>query len=73
MAIERIDLGKCTRCGMCEYYCPMDVIRFNSERQAPEIKYPEDCMVCGLCEARCPVKSILVTPHKEGRLALAWG
>lgn len=72
MAIEKINMLKCNRCGMCENYCPVDVIRFDKSEKLPVIKYPEDCMVCGLCEDRCLCKAILVTPFKDGNTILSW-
>lgn len=73
MAISSFDMDKCIGCGMCENYCPMDVIRFNHETKQPEIKFVEDCMLCLLCEVRCPVKAITVTPEKKEDVFLAWG
>ncbi len=72
MAISNINREKCVQCGMCENYCPMDVIRVD-ENKRPEIKYVQDCMLCCLCEVRCPVKAITVTPDKEVSPLLAWG
>ncbi|OON98843.1 MAG: hypothetical protein ATN35_03345 [Epulopiscium sp. Nele67-Bin004] len=71
MAISNIDREKCIQCGMCENYCPMDVIR--TKNGVPEIKYVQDCMLCCLCEVRCPAKAITVTPNKEISPMLAWG
>ena len=73
MAIENINLDICIKCGMCENYCPMDVIRISKETKNPEIKFAEDCMLCCFCEVKCPVQAILVTPHKEIQPLLAWG
>lgn len=72
MAIEKIDLNLCSRCGMCEKYCPVDVIRMDGNN-TPTIRYPEDCMVCGLCEDRCPSKAIEVTPYKNNIAVPCWG
>jgi NAD-dependent dihydropyrimidine dehydrogenase PreA subunit len=72
MAIEKIDFELCTGCGMCENYCPVDVIRFDNTTRKPEIKYLEDCMLCGLCEDRCHVKAIKVGPNKNSPLILSW-
>lgn len=72
MAINPIDMKKCVRCGMCEMFCPMDVIRFDKEKREPVITYIEDCMLCGLCENRCPVQAIIVTPEKNAKPILCW-
>lgn len=73
MAIKTIDLELCTGCGMCENYCPMDVIRFNKETRTPEIKYPQHCMLCILCQMKCHAKAITVAPEKKHDTFLAWG
>jgi NAD-dependent dihydropyrimidine dehydrogenase PreA subunit len=72
MAVQEVDMSKCNRCGMCEFYCPMDVIRFDHEKKAPRIRYPEDCMLCGLCEDRCAENAITVTPEKYSPLMVSW-
>jgi heterodisulfide reductase subunit A len=63
-----VDAKKCTGCGLCAEYCPVDAIDgFNeglSERAAVYIDYPqavplvfaidrERCVGCGLCERMC--------------------
>lgn len=73
MAIQPIDQTKCTGCGMCENYCPVDVIRFNRETRQPEIVFPQDCMLCLMCETRCHAGAITVTPDKKSSVFLAWG
>ena len=73
MLISKIDLNKCNRCGMCENYCPVDVIRVDKGTKEPIVKYPEDCMVCGLCEDRCAAKAIIVTPEKLNAAIPCWG
>lgn len=72
MAVNPMDMTKCIRCGMCEYFCPMDVIRFDHENKKPYIAYIEDCMICGLCENRCPVHAISLSPDKPAPLMLSW-
>lgn len=73
MAIEKIDLDLCVGCGMCQNYCPMDVIRFDQETKTPKITYPQHCMLCILCQEKCPVNAITVTPEKKKNVFLAWG
>lgn len=72
MAISQFNMDTCIRCGMCENFCPVDVIRFDRENRTPVIQYPEDCMLCSMCEVRCPVKAITVTPEKKYDMLLAW-
>lgn len=73
MAIQQIDMTKCNRCGMCEFYCPVDVIRFEKEERMPVLCYVDDCMVCGLCAFHCPAKAISVTPEKKNPAVPCWG
>ena len=72
MAVQPVNMEKCSRCGMCENFCPMDVIRIEHETRQPYIAYLEDCMLCGLCEARCPSKAITVTPDRVAPLLVCW-
>lgn len=62
--IEKIDADKCISCGSCVNRCPLDVIRFGTEKKA-YIAYPEDCMTCYICERFCPVGAIYVHPFRE--------
>lgn len=73
MAIQPIDMTRCVQCGMCENYCPMDVIRFDVATKTPTVAYPEDCMLCLLCQTQCPAQAITVTPEKLQSVFLAWG
>ena len=72
MAIERIDASKCNGCGKCADYCPVDVIRMNTETGVAEIKYQEDCVVCYNCEFDCPTDAIYVSPRRGRLVAAAW-
>ncbi len=72
MAISNINMEKCVRCGQCENFCPVDVIRFDKEKKEPVVAYLKDCMLCGLCEDRCPVKAISVDPFKQVNPMVAW-
>lgn len=73
MAIQPINMDLCIGCGMCENFCPVDVIRFNAETKKPEIAFLKDCMLCLMCEKQCPVKAITVSPEKHFNRFLAWG
>lgn len=42
---------KCTSCGICAKYCPMEAISFNDFKQADALK----CIKCCSCIRRCPV------------------
>jgi NAD-dependent dihydropyrimidine dehydrogenase PreA subunit len=49
-----IDLDACTGCGICEEYCPGDLIYMDPETNRPEVRYPEECWLCGACRMDCP-------------------
>lgn len=72
MAISTFDMDKCIRCGFCEKFCPVDVIRFDKEKMEPVIAYLEDCMLCGLCEDRCPTHAIFVDATKQISPMVSW-
>lgn len=62
--IESIDVEKCTGCGLCACFCPLDTIR-NREDGKAHIAYPDDCMTCYICERVCPAGAITVHPFRE--------
>ena len=71
MAIKSIDLGRCTRCGICVDVCPNDVLR-EDEDGLPHIAYREDCTVCFICEEECPEHVITVDPVHTGIVAFPY-
>lgn len=72
MGVRKIDYQLCTGCKQCVDLCPMDVFRFDEEKQKPFIKYLRDCMSCFLCELKCPAGAIYVTPDRERRMPRPW-
>ena len=73
MAIERIDTGLCSGCGICVNSCPADVIRMDRDSKKAVIRYPEDCVLCLACTYDCPEKAIYVSPEKKVLPTLSWG
>ena len=59
-----VDNDKCTRCLLCEIYCPVNVIRVERETGVT-IDY-DYCKGCGVCANVCPVKAITMMPEKGG-------
>jgi heterodisulfide reductase subunit A len=75
-----VDMEKCTGCGLCAQFCPVDAIdSFNkglSDRTAIHINYPqavplvymidrEKCVGCGLCKNVCFADAINYTDHER--------
>jgi ferredoxin len=65
----KIDSDKCTGCGNCIYYCPMDAIYIGkSNNKKVAIINDEECVECGLClrmmnlEAKIPILRREVCP-----------
>jgi len=62
--ISEIDVGKCTGCGLCVEFCPMDVLRLDASSKA-YIAYPQSCMTCYNCELECPAQAVNVNPFRK--------
>jgi len=56
----QINSQKCTRCGVCQKTCKMDIRTFE-QPNSPE------CIRCGECITACPHNSILITPAHRNR------
>jgi NAD-dependent dihydropyrimidine dehydrogenase PreA subunit len=77
--IEKIELEKCTSCGICDDVCPADVIHMEPVEVAPEIdgfvtykrlpviKFREHCITCFSCEIFCPEQIVDVHPSVKNR------
>jgi ferredoxin len=54
----RLDVDKCTGCGLCAAVCPHRV--FQIEEGKATIVDKDACMECGACSGNCPVEAIKV-------------
>lgn len=57
-----IDQGKCTKCGICLMYCPVNSIRKIEEKYVVTYDY---CKGCAICAHECPKKAIDLIPEEE--------
>lgn len=78
--IEKIELEKCTGCGVCDDVCPADVIHMepvaveaagletlHAADRLPVIKFREHCITCFSCEIFCPEQIVDVHPSVKNR------
>ena len=78
-----VDIEKCTGCGLCAKYCPMDAIDSYNENlqrrsaiyvqyaQAVPLAYSIDhdkCIGCGLCDNICLAEAILYDDEEKKRI-----
>jgi len=54
----KLDIEKCTGCGMCIEVCPHEVFKMNTRHV--EIRHRDACMECGACSRNCPFDAIAV-------------
>ena len=54
----RFDEDLCTGCGLCEAFCPMEVIVLGEG--APRVVHAEACWGCETCSGQCPVHAIRI-------------
>jgi len=76
----RVDLDKCSGCGLCVSSCPFDVITIRS-RQEDNKPHPrfkkyavieEGCTLCGACVSACPLDAIEIKKaEKKARVPVS--
>ena len=54
----RLDIERCTGCGMCLNVCPHAV--FERKNGIVRLAAPAACMECGACQMNCPVGAVQV-------------
>jgi 2-oxoglutarate ferredoxin oxidoreductase subunit delta len=55
-----VDRKKCSHCELCIEMCPMDVLRFGSDK-LPYMRHRDDCWYCNVCVSVCPRKAMTMT------------
>ena len=65
--IRQIEEEGCVQCGVCDFACPADVIRMDSETGKAYIAHRESCWTCFACERACPTGVVEVHPYRSGR------
>ena len=63
----KLDIDKCSGCGMCTVVCPHGVFEMRGEKAVPVDR--DACMECGACARNCPAEAISVRPG----VGCAWG
>ena len=53
-----IDQKKCNACGVCADICCMDVFKVVDKKEAPQIRYPEECWHCNACVLDCKQEAL---------------
>lgn len=55
----RVDLARCTLCGVCQDVCPGDILHV--EGGVPGlVRYPDECQHCDICRIECPERAITI-------------
>lgn len=62
----RLDMEKCTGCGVCAYICPNVAIELvtRGEKKYPKLDYGR-CCFCTLCVDYCPRTALSTSPAHE--------
>lgn len=61
----KIYLERCKGCGICEAFCPKQVLAVNDVEKIEAVA-PENCIKCRQCETRCPEFAIFVHDDVKG-------
>ncbi len=61
-----IDVDRCKGCSLCNYYCPVHILKLDDSRTNSRgytplmVTEPEKCIGCGFCAIMCPDSVITV-------------
>lgn len=58
----------CTKCGLCEAFCPVNVFEMDD---GPQAVRPQDCWGCETCAGQCPVQAIRIEATAQTKAAHA--
>ncbi len=64
----RVDTERCTGCGMCVNFCPVDVFQVQQNGSAALVAEPvrsSECWACDTCVGQCPVNAITIIESRE--------
>ncbi len=71
----KVDRARCTGCGMCVNFCPVDVFEMQKPDTAAAIVAEpirsSDCWACDTCVGQCPVNAITIIESREEAAARA--
>lgn len=60
----KIELERCTGCGICVFHCGVNALALITEQSLEKAKLVDDCVDCFICEAVCPEKAIEIFVRK---------
>ncbi|MDR1015154.1 MAG: DUF169 domain-containing protein [Coriobacteriales bacterium] len=61
-----IDVGRCTNCGLCVAFCPVEVFEAQGAGPTPAASRPELCWGCETCVGQCPSGAVHVALNGGG-------
>ena len=60
-----VDFGKCAKCGICQNYCPCDIITVDKDAEECVTFDFYYCKGCGICSNECPKGCITMVDERE--------
>ena len=65
----KVDRERCTGCGMCVNFCPVDVFEMQKQTTASALVAEpirsSECWACDTCVGQCPVNAITIIESRE--------